>query len=339
MRPGPQPRHRTGASGGTGPGGGGGAETAREDAGVADIISASGGRRRRSAKKLRRCGVGWRCKLGLTASEKPPPYIVPTTEHDNKGRDDVTAEIAILNKSAVALATDSAVTISSGAKTLKIFESADKLFELSSNQPIGVMVYNGMQFLGIPLEHVVKSFRHKKLFFDTTQEAAEAFLQHLASFVDGAPDEEIGRSISDIILPLLQGIEKRVTEGLLEALNTTTDVTENIEELRKMATNSVIQDFEFRVSRLKEIDLLDRSDRKVQAAKYKSLVEDLVKETLGYLGDAYQERLINLGINILKSEYISNSRTGIVIAGFGEEELFPTLVGYEIDGLFNARVR
>jgi len=44
----------------------------------------------------------------------------------------VTAEIAILNKSAIALAADSAVTISVGPNQQKIYDTADKLFELSN---------------------------------------------------------------------------------------------------------------------------------------------------------------------------------------------------------------
>jgi hypothetical protein len=45
----------------------------------------------------------------------------------------MTAEVAILNKSAVALAADSAVTISAGTKQEKIFDTADKLFELETS--------------------------------------------------------------------------------------------------------------------------------------------------------------------------------------------------------------
>lgn len=54
----------------------------------------------------------------------------------------MTAEIAILNKDAIALAADSAVTISAGDKEEKTYDSADKLFELCRHNPIGVMIYN-----------------------------------------------------------------------------------------------------------------------------------------------------------------------------------------------------
>ena len=63
----------------------------------------------------------------------------------------MTAEIAILNKMAVALATDSAVTISAGSQEQKIYDSADKLFDLCGPTPIGLMIYHGMQFMQAPL--------------------------------------------------------------------------------------------------------------------------------------------------------------------------------------------
>jgi hypothetical protein len=61
-------------------------------------------------------------------------------------------EIAILNKTAVELATDRAVTISNENQPVKISENADKSVEHSTEAPIGIMIYNGMQFMGMPIE-------------------------------------------------------------------------------------------------------------------------------------------------------------------------------------------
>ncbi len=51
----------------------------------------------------------------------------------------MTAEIAIMNKQAIALASDSAVTMSQELGE-KIKTSANKLFALSKYHPVGVMV-------------------------------------------------------------------------------------------------------------------------------------------------------------------------------------------------------
>jgi len=66
----------------------------------------------------------------------------------------VTAEIAIMNKRAIALAADSTVTIMSKDKA-KFYNSANKLFMLSKYQPIGIMIYNNAEFMGIPWETIM----------------------------------------------------------------------------------------------------------------------------------------------------------------------------------------
>ena len=71
----------------------------------------------------------------------------------------MTAEVAILNKLGIALAADSAVTISEGDDSKKVFNTADKLFELSKSQPIACMVFSNLQFMHTPLQVLIKEFR------------------------------------------------------------------------------------------------------------------------------------------------------------------------------------
>ena len=58
----------------------------------------------------------------------------------------MTAEVAIMNKTAVAMAADSAVTIPTG-KGQKIYNTAHKLFKLSRCQPVGIMIYGTAEFM------------------------------------------------------------------------------------------------------------------------------------------------------------------------------------------------
>ncbi len=68
----------------------------------------------------------------------------------------MTAEVAVINKSAVALAVDSARTITSlyreNRHPEKIFNTANKLFALSKYAPVGIMVYNASNLGGVPWE-------------------------------------------------------------------------------------------------------------------------------------------------------------------------------------------
>lgn len=72
----------------------------------------------------------------------------------------MTAEIALLNRKAVALAADSIVTLT-GNSVYKTYDSAEKIFELSRNKPIGLMTYNNTEILNIPIEIMIREFRKK----------------------------------------------------------------------------------------------------------------------------------------------------------------------------------
>src|SRR5262245_41501961 len=77
---------------------------------------------------------------------------------DWRGRVKMTAEVAILNANAVALAADSVVTITSGDNQ-KTYNSVNKLFALSKRCPVGIMVYGSGALMGIPWEVIIKRYR------------------------------------------------------------------------------------------------------------------------------------------------------------------------------------
>ena len=92
----------------------------------------------------------------------------------------MTAEIAIMNKTAVALATDSAVTIERIGDR-KVYNSANKLFTLSKYHPVGIMLYGRADFMGIPWESIIKIYRSKlgKQKFDTLKEYSDNFIHYI----------------------------------------------------------------------------------------------------------------------------------------------------------------
>ena len=61
----------------------------------------------------------------------------------------MTAVVGILNKTGIAIAADSAVTISTGNKERKIYNSANKVFTLSKYHPVAIMIYSSAQFLSL----------------------------------------------------------------------------------------------------------------------------------------------------------------------------------------------
>ncbi len=61
----------------------------------------------------------------------------------------MTAEIAIMNKQAIAIAADSAVALGKPVG-LKVFNTMNKLFNLSKQNPVGILINGDSELLGYP---------------------------------------------------------------------------------------------------------------------------------------------------------------------------------------------
>ena len=93
----------------------------------------------------------------------------------------MTSEIAIMNKEAIALAADSAVTQEQEGGRKKVFTSANKLFALSKYHPVGIMIYGSATLMGIPWETIIKIYRSElgKRKFETLKDYADDFIAFL----------------------------------------------------------------------------------------------------------------------------------------------------------------
>ena len=93
----------------------------------------------------------------------------------------MTAEVVILNRGAVAIAADSAVTVDAPGR--KIYNTANKLFPLSTVEPVAVMVYGPGSLVSIPWETVIKEHRRDlaSTSYGSVEEYAEALVAYLTS--------------------------------------------------------------------------------------------------------------------------------------------------------------
>ena len=129
----------------------------------------------------------------------------------------MTAEIAILNSQAVALAADSAVTISDGTSRVpKIYNTVNKLFTLSKHEPVGVMIYGSAELGGLPVETAVKVFRDQlgRRAFGSLKEYADSFLDFLGTspllFPQDRQDRFVYRGAFRLLSRIKQDLDLRV---------------------------------------------------------------------------------------------------------------------------------
>lgn len=253
----------------------------------------------------------------------------------------MTTEIAILNKAAIALATDSAVTISSQDRHDKIYDSADKLFELSNNQPIAIMIYNSMSFLEIPLPSLIKEYRKKISIKNTVEDAAYGFLEFLNSFCASSSKEISERSIFSVLVPFFEDMaeefNQRFTAEISDLMNKTklSDINDQVEEIGKVRDkilNNLISSTFDKLKIRNFANFVGTTKPPRFSSKYRNIVRKCAQECFPFVENIQLRKLIDIGKMALQKDLFSSGRTGIVVAGFGSSERFPSLFSVEIDG-------
>lgn len=145
----------------------------------------------------------------------------------------MTAEIAIMNKEAVALAADSAATIpQEGAP--KIFASANKLFALSRYHPVGIMVYGSGSFMGVPWDTVIKLFRARMgdVACSTIQVYADNFVSFLESEPTLAPESSQESYVKSFLDEYFGYMVRQIQSQITESLNV--EAPSSQEELQQL---------------------------------------------------------------------------------------------------------
>ncbi len=133
----------------------------------------------------------------------------------------MTAEIAILNKHAIALASDSAVTMTQEMGE-KIKTSANKLFALSKYHPVGIMIFGNADLMGVPWETIIKIYKAKlgKKNFDTLKKYADDFMGFLDNgnhlFPEPVQKEYLLTTVYGYFYFIEEQIEKKVESVISE---------------------------------------------------------------------------------------------------------------------------
>lgn len=230
----------------------------------------------------------------------------------------MTAIVGVLNKHAVAIAADSAVTM---GNTHKVVNSANKIFTLSKYHPVAVMTYNTASFMGVPWDIIIKEYRKqlKDRLFPNLAGYVYDFINYLRirhffceertqllylkgmlnSFFDLCCDEVCGEQHIEQSSLTKEMIEKKMDDCIKmysSAPKCPDFETYSFMDFRNY-TNIIIQDFANQRG-FTNTDLLS-----------KSFFEYLSVKTRTY------------------------SYTGLVFVGYGEEDIYPSLIPINISPL------
>ncbi len=249
----------------------------------------------------------------------------------------MTAEIAIMNKHAVALAADSAVTIRNGDRS-KVYNT-NKLFMLSKFDPVGVMVYGNAELMGVPWETIIKSYRQelKDRCFDHLHGYGENLIEYLENNRAFFPREVQAESGHESIRRGLSIIRARIDEGVEEIIHRKRAIDDA--ELVEVVTQAIERAYS-RVDDSTEIPTGGDFASEVEY-EFSDFIETEVKNIFGKLpiSTDLHLKLKSFSVGLLFKLLPINPESGLVIAGFGKNDFFPTLLSYRIQGVICERLK
>ncbi|MEJ7627839.1 MAG: hypothetical protein WKF35_13320 [Ferruginibacter sp.] len=254
----------------------------------------------------------------------------------------MTAVVGILNKQAVAIAADSAVTIG-GSNGRKIFNSANKIFTLSKYHPVGVMIYNSAAFLSTPWETIIKIFRQQlqKTSYLTLKEYQEAFISYLRAKSSFCDEQDQKSYFFNFAFASISSVVGEIFSAHTELSNNATD--ENKAALMihvKVKIEEYIEQFSDSANYCS--DFIDYTFE-----EFEPFAEEGISEVIVQIFDAYtliidddlKAKLKKLIFLYVKTKETFTSFTGIIFTGFGDLEIYPNLIPVNISLVIGTRIR
>lgn len=250
----------------------------------------------------------------------------------------MTTEIAVINRLGIALAADSAVTIP-GYGGDKVFDTGDKLFELSELHPVALMVNGSMDFLGVPWELIAKEFRCQVPDGAPDISIAEwmaRFLDFVSHHQAVKPDD-VRRWTLQLIREESDALSARVREALEQS---TADANQgNLQQVRR---DLYQRDMVESLDALQKEDLIE-SLHGVEEDDLLAPLRSEIAELDPPLPFADDAELVALFVRVIAQRLLKgldrDTTTGLIVGGFGNKDMFPSLYAVEIDGWVAQKLR
>ncbi len=220
----------------------------------------------------------------------------------------MTAIVGVLNKHAVAIAADSAVTI--GGR--KVMNNANKIFALSKYHPVAIAVYGNAELVGTPWEIIIKNFRKQlgKKEAKNLVEYVNLFFNYLDDHDYFCTQDEADSYLKNAVYTFVSGLIYRYKSKFPDRVN----------DLKSKIPSNFLEGFS-----------------NEQIDHFKSLLAEMFNDISSFLNDEYSinfppDDLLDIFSQIY-TKGIPGSKTGLVFVGYGENEAFPGICSCEIGNI------
>lgn len=252
----------------------------------------------------------------------------------------MTAEIVVMNREAVALAADSAVTIGGGEK---ILNNANKVFMLAPGHPVGILIYNRADFMAVPLEILIKGYRDQVAAASAELPSLEDYANGFMTYIEqngglfvtenqenGIFDALVGAEYDEIVRKIWGEIKSifyekaEITSDEIDALviKITSDYLKAWNDSPNIFDPEKTEGFKLKLHQKFQAKIDER---------IKSAFENtpLSEEDFTRLGEIALLKVSKIGKAASLSPF-----TGLVFAGYGKNDLYPVCVSFMVFNYF-----
>ena len=261
---------------------------------------------------------------------------------DRGGQGRMTSEIAVMSQRCIALAADSAVTLTDGKKVI-VRNDQRKLFDPAPGLPLGVMFFGVADIMGHPWDVLIQHFRKKG--WTGAQPHMRDYAAKFTGMLDGLveffpPDHEkdeytrLVASVFRFVLQLAQFLRDNQTAGQPKLTN---------EEIVRQAVGFVWKSYQFLEDGKPRSDLtcFPAGFGEKVARRYADVVEELIKQGFSSfaLDDATRQKLHDIAAFCVAKDLFLEDVTGLVFAGYGSAERYPAVVTYNVSAVLGGIVK
>jgi hypothetical protein len=244
----------------------------------------------------------------------------------------MTAEIAIMNKLGVALDADSAVTVETEAGQ-KVYNTVNKLFTLSKYQPVGIMIFGSAEIMRVPWEALIKLYRAKlsKRKLPTVKAYALDFIKYLEKNRTAFTLPEQRRYFTDTVEQYFRLVLTEINQAVQDALGKKRKITSmDVAVIVNEKVNKHHQEWR-KTKRLPLPSTQESRIRRRYALELNKIRQSVFKKLP--ISRAASGKLSKLAAWLFTKENFRVASSGVVFAGFGTRETFPSLYSVRIEGL------
>ncbi|MEE2690280.1 MAG: hypothetical protein VX640_01955 [Pseudomonadota bacterium] len=253
----------------------------------------------------------------------------------------MTSEVVLMNRQAVAMAADSAVTIS-GHQYIKTYNSVDKLFPLVDGQPVAVMIYNNAEIMSTPWETVISLYREASR--GRSLDTLEAYAEDFMAFLSGNPelfppdhqDTEFFKHVAVVFTVIAEDFDYQVKKY---AESNGARVREHLTSIFEFVVNELFADYGRYPDDAPRSDLacFPKGMGEQVRRRYRTEIEQLIESLIVTLksdypglavSEATRERLREIAVLSVVKDAFFEHYTGVVFAGFGARDKFPSMRSY-----------